>query len=259
MLAMSLLLALAGGPTALHPAPAPLGALLAPQPKILVFSKTAGFRHDSIPDGIKAIQDLGHKGAFAVDATEDGAAFTKENLSHYACVVFLSTTGDVLDDAQQTAFEKYVEGGGGYVGVHAASDCEYDWPWYGQMMGAWFEKHPAIQEAVIKVEDRKHPSTKMLPALWKHTDEWYNFRTNPRPHVHVLASLDESSYQGGDMNGDHPIMWCHETGKGRVWYTNLGHRKETWAEDLFLQSLQGGILWACKLDRLKGAGQALSP
>ena len=224
-------------------------ALVCPHPRVLVFSKTAAFRHDSIPDGVKAIEKLGKRYGFEVEATEDSSAFTTANLSKFNCVVFLSTTGDVLNDEQQSAFEKYIETGGGYAGVHAASDCEYDWPWYGRLVGAWFEKHPAIQEAFIKVEDRANPSSNFLPNNWRRVDEWYNFRATPRPNVEVLASLDESSYQGGDMGGDHPIMWCHEVGKGRAWYTNLGHRKETYDEELFLKSLYEGILWTCQAPR----------
>lgn len=231
-------------------------ALVCPNPRVLVFSKTAAFRHDSIPDGAKAIQHLGRKHGFSVEATEESSAFTSENLSKFNCVVFLSTTGDVLDNAQQSAFEKYVEGGGGYVGIHAASDCEYDWPWYGKLVGAYFEGHPAIQQAFIKVEDRAHPSSNFLPNNWTRVDEWYNFKANPRQNVRVLASLDESSYQGGKM-GDHPIMWCHEVGNGRSWYTNLGHRNETFQEEIFLKSLYEGILWSSQGKRPADAEDVL--
>lgn len=210
---------------------------------VLVFSKTAGFRHDSIPEGTAAISKIGAQSGFSVTATEDSAVFTPSNLSKYRVVVFLNTTGDVLTGEQQSAFEQFVEKGGGYVGVHAATDTEYDWPWYGRCAGAYFQRHPAIQEATINVEDRKHATTRFLPTLWKFTDEWYDYRSNPRPNVHVLASLDESSYQGGQM-GDHPVMWCHEVGKGRSWYTNLGHRKETYSDAMFLRTLKEGIHWA---------------
>ena len=228
-------------------------ALVCPNPRVLVFSKTAAFRHDSIPEGIKAIQELGQKNGFKVEATEDASVFTGAGLAKFDCIVFLSTTGDVLNDVQQKAMEQFVESGGGFVGVHAAADCEYDWPWYGKLVGAYFDKHPAIQEAVIKVEDKTNPSTEFLPDTWTRTDEWYNFRANPRPEVEVLATLDESSYQGGTMNGDHPIMWCHGVGKGRSWYTNLGHRVETYHEELFLKSLYEGILWTCQAKTPSGA------
>src|SRR5262249_20945079 len=180
-----------------------------PSFSVLVFSKTAGFRHDSIPDGIAAIEQLGADHNFSVVAIEDDTLFTAENLANYAVVVFLNTTGTVLNDAEKAAFMQYIEKGGGFVGVHSATDTAYDWPWTGQLVGAYFQDHPAIQEATVDVVDHEHPSTVDLPDLWVRTDEWYNFQTNPRGSVHVLAVLDETTYHGGTM-GDHPISWCHE-------------------------------------------------
>ncbi|RZQ64444.1 DUF1080 domain-containing protein [Amycolatopsis suaedae] len=215
---------------------------------VLVFSKTAGYRHDSIGAGVQAIRDLGTEHHFSVTATEDAAAFTDENLAKYDAVVWLSTTGDVLNAEQQAAFERYVKAGGGYAGVHAASDTEYDWPWYGDLVGAYFASHPHIQEADVKVEDHSHPSTADLPDTWKRTDEWYNFRENPRSKVKVLASLDEGSYQPGNgAMGDHPISWCHEKAGGRSWYTGGGHTTESYAEPEFRKHLAGGILYAAKV------------
>ncbi|WP_425484914.1 ThuA domain-containing protein [Amycolatopsis anabasis] len=212
---------------------------------VLVFAKTAGYRHDSIPAGIAAIRELGAGNDFTVEATEDAGAFTEANLARFDAVVWLSTTGDVLNADQQAAFERYIAGGGGYAGVHAAADTEYDWPWYGELVGAWFASHPRIQPATVKVEDHQHPSTAGLPYQWPRTDEWYNFRANPRRNVHVLASLDESTYQPGDgAMGDHPISWCHPSGTGRSWYTGLGHTTESYAEAAFRQHLLGGILYA---------------
>ncbi|MGP3999742.1 ThuA domain-containing protein [Streptomyces sp. 8N706] len=218
--------------------------------RILVFSKTAGFRHDSIPDGIAAVKDLGTAGGFAVDATEDATAFTADNLARYDAVVFLSTTGDVLDSAQQSAFEGYIERGGGYAGVHAAADTEYDWPFYGGLAGAYFQSHPHIQPATVDVEDRAHPATAHLGARWERTDEWYNYRTNPRERAHILATLDESSYTGGSMGGDHPISWCQNYRGGRAFYTGGGHTRESYAEPAFRSHLLGGIRYAA------GAAQA---
>ncbi|WP_203989827.1 ThuA domain-containing protein [Sphaerisporangium rufum] len=207
----------------------------------LVFSKTAGFRHTSIPAGVAAIKKLGQDNNFTVDATEDAGAFTEANLAKYDVVVFLSTTGDVLDAAQQAAFEKYIKDGGGYAGVHAASDTEYDWPWYGELVGAYFKQHPAIQQATVKVEDPAHPSTAGLPTRWSRTDEWYDFRANPRGNVHVLTSLDETSYSGGTMGADHPNSWCQNYDGGRSWYTALGHTDESFAEPEYLKMLLGGL------------------
>ncbi|MYV42577.1 DUF1080 domain-containing protein [Streptomyces sp. SID1328] len=218
--------------------------------RVLVFSKTAGFRHDSIPDGIAAVQQLGATDGLTVDATEDATAFTTRNLRRYDAVVFLSTTGDVLNPAQQRAFEGYIRQGGGYVGVHAAADTEYDWPFYGGLAGAWFDSHPAIQPATVVVEDHAHPSTAALPARWERTDEWYNYRSNPRERAHVLASLDESSYSGGTMNGDHPIAWCQSYQGGRAFYTGGGHTRDSYADPAFRAHLLGGLRWAT------GAAQA---
>src|SRR4051812_29519477 len=165
--------------------------------RALVFSKTAAFRHDSIPEGIAAIQKLGQEHNFTVDATEDSGAFTDANLGKYQVVIFLSTTGDILDDTQQAAFERYIRTGGGYAGIHSAADTEYSWPWYGSLVGAYFKQHPTPQTATVKVEDPAHPSTQGLPEQWSRFDEWYDYQTDPRPNVHVLTSLDEKSYTGG--------------------------------------------------------------
>ncbi|WP_328533448.1 ThuA domain-containing protein [Micromonospora zamorensis] len=217
---------------------------------VLVFSKTAGFRHDSIPTGIAAIQQLGVANGFTVDNSEDGAAFNDANLAKYKAVIWLSTTGDVLDAEQQAAFERYVKAGGGYVGIHAASDTEYSWAWYGDLVGAYFANHPQNQQATVKVEDHAHPSTTGLPDRWSRFDEWYNYQTNPRPDVHVLASLDEKSYTAGAgaMGADHPIAWCQDFDGGRSWYTGAGHTRESYAEPEFLSHLLGGIRTAAGVE-----------
>lgn len=212
--------------------------------RVLVFSKTAAFRHDSIPAGVAALKELGASAGFRVDATEDAAAFNPANLRRYAAVVFLSTTGDVLTDPQQASFERYIYRGGGYVGIHAAADTEYDWAFYGGLVGAYFQGHPAIQPARTVVEDRAHPATSALGADWNRTDEWYNYRSNPRSSVRVLASLDESSYTGGTMNGDHPIAWCQNYAGGRSFYTGVGHLSSAYAEPALRQHLLGGLRWA---------------
>ncbi|WP_166849433.1 ThuA domain-containing protein [Isoptericola sp. BMS4] len=212
----------------------------------LVFSRTAGFRHDSIPAGVAAIEQLGTEHEFSVTATEDPTVFTDEGLADYEVVVFLSTTGDVLDADQQAAFERYIQGGGGYAGVHAASDTEYDWPWYGELVGAYFDSHPQNQDATVKVEDAVHPSTTHLPQRWDRFDEWYNFRSNPRDDVHVLASLDETTYDAGSgaMGAEHPTAWCQDYDGGRSWYTGGGHTAESFSEPAFLDHLLGGLMTA---------------
>ncbi|MFI6297181.1 ThuA domain-containing protein [Nonomuraea sp. NPDC050790] len=215
----------------------------APDPayQVLVFSKTAEFRHDAIPAGVQAIRELGAANNFTVTATEDAQALT--NLGAYKAVVFLNTTGDVLNDAQQAAFQSYVDSGGGYVGVHAAADTEYGWPYYEKLVGAYFRSHPHIQQATVRNEDRSHAATAHLGQAWTRTDEWYNYRAGPRAQVKVLQSLNEGSYTGGDM-GDHPITWCHPQGQGRSFYTGLGHTVESYADQNFRRLLLGGIRYA---------------
>ncbi|MFF3314490.1 ThuA domain-containing protein [Streptomyces sp. NPDC003035] len=212
--------------------------------RVLVFSRTAGFRHDSIASGITALKELGAGSDITVDATEEPRQFTTDNLARYDAVVFLSTTGDVLNAEQQTAFENYVSTGGGYMGVHAAADTEYDWEFYGGLVGAHFHSHPQIQPATVRVEDHDHPATAHIDGPWQRTDEWYNYRTNPRGQARILATLDETTYQGGTMNGDHPIAWCKSYGGGRSFYTGGGHTKESYAEPAFRQHLLGGLRYA---------------
>ena len=221
-------------------------AQAAPDFTVLIFSKTAGFRHDSIPVGITAIQQLGTANNFAVEATEDATQFNDANLARFKAVIWLSTTGDVLDATQQAAFERYVRAGGGYVGVHAASDTEYDWAWYGSLVGAYFASHPAIQPVTVRIEDTAHPSNAGIPVNWARTDELYNYRTNPRAQVRVLANLDESTYTGGSMGADHPITWCRAYDGGRSWYTGLGHTQASFSETHFRTHLLGGIRYAAQ-------------
>jgi type 1 glutamine amidotransferase len=209
---------------------------------VLVFSKTAGFRHDSIPQGIAMLRELGAANNFTVTATEDSAQFT--NLSQYEAVVFLNTTGDVLNASQQTAFESYIRGGGGYVGIHSASDTEYDWPFYGELVGAYFASHPAIQQATVRVENRAHQATQHLGSSWVRTDEWYNFRSNVRSSARVLATLDESTYSGGSMGADHPHTWCKTVQSGRSFYTGSGHTQASYTEANFRSMVLGGLRYA---------------
>lgn len=222
-------------------APKPAAAAATPF-RVLVFSKTTGFRHDSIPAGIAAIQQLGQQNNFVVDATEDDTLFTDTNLARYAVVVFLSATGDpVSTQPEKDAFQRYIEHGGGFVGIHAASDSGYTWPWYGQLVGTYFKQHPAEQNALVRIEDPNHPSTKGLPASFTRFDEWYDFQTNPRGSVHVLTNVDDSSYTGSTMGADHPNTWCHNFDGGRSWYTALGHTIASFTEPNFLHLLLGGI------------------
>ena len=223
----------------------------------LIFSKTAAFRHtECIPSGTVAIAQMAQRNGFTVDATENAADFNDANLAKYDVVIFLCTTGDVLNGAQQTAFEHYIQGGGGYAGIHSASDTEYDWSWYGGLVGAYFRDHPGVagvnqqfQTATMNVEDRHTPATSKLGKTWTREEEWYNFRTNPRDAVHVLLSVDESTYDprgysvpgGSPPMGDHPISWCHAYDGGRAFYTALGHKGTYWEEPKLLDHVLGGI------------------
>ena len=243
MLRLALALALAGcssGPSAVDP--------LQPGPDaVLVFTRTEGFRHASIEAGVAALRELASDRGLSVEHTEDPAAFSPARLDSFRAVVFLNTTGDVLDPEGEAALRAFVEGGGGWLGVHSASDTEYDWPWYGALVGAYFESHPEIQEAAVRVADADHPATHDLPATWVRTDEWYNFRALPSPTVRILLRLDESTYDGGTMGDDHPVAWAHAVGDGRAVYTALGHTAESYAEPLVLAHLDGALCWAARL------------
>ena len=212
---------------------------------ILVYSKSVGFRHDSIPLGRRAIVDLGIDRGWTVTCTEDPKALDAKKLRAFDAIVFISTTGKFLGPTEEKALQSFVHHGGGVVGIHAAADAEYDWPWYGELMGGYFLSHPAQQEAVVNIEDATHPSTQNLPNPWKRKDEWYDYKVSPRGKVQVLASLDQSSYKGSKMASDHPIMWCHEFEGGRCWYTGMGHTQESYQDPIYLKMLAEGIEWAC--------------
>jgi type 1 glutamine amidotransferase len=212
--------------------------------RVLLFSRTVGYRHDSIPAAITTFMDLQSAGYYQAEATENAAAFTPNNLARFQVVVFLMTTGNVLDEDQQTAFEAWMNAGGSYLGLHSASDTEYDWPFYGQLVGAYFARHPDIQQATVTIEAPSHPAVAGLPSPWGRRDEWYDFQSNPRAAVTVLATVDESSYSGGMMGLDHPIVWAHETlGGGRAFYTGMGHTTESYAETNFRRHLLSALHW----------------
>jgi len=216
----------------------------AKQKKILVFSKTAGYRHAvSIQYGKKEIIELGNKNKFGVDTSENADVFTADNLKQYAAVVFLCTTGNVLNEEQQKAFEQFVRKGGGYVGVHSAADTEYDWEWFGGLNGAYFKNHPRPQEAIFNIVDQNNIATAHLPKVWKRWDELYNFKWIGTD-LKILITIDENSYTGGGNGEDHPMAWYHEYDGGRGFYTALGHDNKSWEDPLFVQHVFGGIKYA---------------
>jgi PKD repeat protein len=240
-----------------------LPAVLDPNARfnVLIFSKTAAFRHSNIDEGITAIKKLGTENNFTADAIEDASLFTDAFLARYDAVIWLSTTGDVLNDAQQAAFERYIRSGRGYVGIHSAADTEYTWPWYGQLVGGYFRNHPnGTPTATVVVEDAAKPSTSHLPARWTRTDEWYNYQGIVNPVVngggtdvstrgltpiHVLLTMDESTYAEADgtdgVDDDHPIAWCKRFDGGRMFYTGLAHTEASFLETNFLKHLLGGL------------------
>lgn len=213
------------------------------KPRILVFSKTAAFYHESIPTGNKALIKLAEENGFEIDTTTNAEWFNEDSLEKYSAVIFLSTTGDVLNHYQEVAFERYIQAGGGYVGVHAASDTEYDWGWYGRLVGGYFKHHPHPQEAVFHVLDTLHPATKDLPSTFKYNDEWYNFK-KLNPDTKVLITIDESSYEGGDHGGQHPMVWYHDFDGGRSFYTAFGHSDASFSDSVNMKILLGGIKYA---------------
>jgi cytochrome c len=221
-----------------------------PRFRALVFSKVTNYYHESIPAGVEAIRKLGTEHGFDVVVSDDPAQFTDAQLANFKVVIFNNTNstpekGALLDAAQRAAFQRYIRGGGGFVGIHSASGTERDWEWYGNLVGAFFKVHPKIQKLEIKVEDRAHPSTRKLPESWIRTEEPYDFVLNPRGRVHVLATYNPASYEGHTMGPDHPIMWCHNVDGGRSWYTGLGHAPSAFSDEpLFVQHLLGGIEWA---------------
>lgn len=211
--------------------------------QILVFTKTMGYRHKSIEKGVETLKNLGKENNFSVTQTEDSLQFNESNLKKYDLVLFLSTTMDVLGPDQEQAFKNYINNGGNYMGIHAASDTEYDWPWYGKLVGAYFTSHPNnpnVREAKMNVVNREHLSTAHLKDTWVRNDEWYNYK-NINPAMNVLIYLDETSYEGGTNGDNHPIAWYYEFDGGRVFYTGGGHTEESYDEPDFQKHLVGGI------------------
>ncbi len=231
----------------------------APPLNVLVFSKTTGFRHESIPAGISCLGKIAARNGWRMTATEDGSVFAGENLGRFDVTVWLMTTGDVLDPGQQEAFRRFIESGKGFVGVHSATITENDWPWFVSLVGAKFTGHPPTQQGRLVIEDRKHPAIpESMPSPWIRVDEWYSFDRNPRDTNRVLISIDESSYAVDDNQwfpgvkqrmGDHPLVWCREYEGGRVFQTALGHTAESYTAPLFIAHLEGAILWAARRAR----------
>lgn len=214
--------------------------------KVFLFSKTAGWHHESIYDGVTAMRKLADRHNFDLVWEENAnRCFTENYLKDIDVVVFLNTTSDVLNDEQQAVFEKFIQSGKGYVGIHAASDTEYDWPWYNQLVGRMFKTHPAQQTAMLDVVDANFPGMEFLPKRFLSTDEWYEFKKEEYSKINVLINIDETSYNPRNETGtgNHPIAWYHEFDGGRSFYTGFGHISEVFKEPWFLKHLYGGIYW----------------
>lgn len=214
--------------------------------KILVFSATKGFRHKSIEAGKTAFLKIGSEQKWKVDTTEDATVFTGANLKQYDVVIFLNTTGNILNDEQQLAFEKYIRSGGGFVGIHSATDTEYEWPWYNNLVGAYFESHPKPQIGLYNIVNKNHPAVDFMPDTLRRMEEIYNFKSFKKDLVNVLVTIDEKTYTGGKMPDYHPIAWYHNYDGGRAFYTEWGHHPEAFSEPLYLQHITGAIKWALK-------------
>lgn len=220
--------------------------------RLLIFSKTEGFRHESISAGIKMLYDYSASQKWILTASEDPSVFNDTFLRNIDVVVFLNPSGDVLSDAEQASFEQFMNSGKGMVGIHAAADFEYEWPFYGKLMGAWFKNHPPSQEATVLFENHDHPAMAPFKGMESYTtfDEWYTFRNNPRPNVNVLATLDESTIMKSDNEdwkmGDHPLIWWQEIDGMRSFYTGFGHTPEAYQDDKIAEHIKNAINWAAR-------------
>ena len=212
--------------------------------KVLVFTRTCGYIHESIPAGVNVISELGKGNNFTVESTDDDRVFLSDTLFDYDAIVFLSTTLDILNVEQQKNLVKFIKMGKGFVGIHAAADTEYDWPWYGKLVGGYFVSHPEGQlKASIHTLNKNSFFTNHLDDKWEIEDEWYNYQyTNP--NINPLLNLDENTYEGGTNGKNHPITWYHEFDGGRSFYTGLGHPVKTYEDERFKELLKKGILYA---------------
>lgn len=221
--------------------------------KALLITATQGWHHESLHYGVVALKDLAQKQEFTLDVFQNPKSFTDENLKQYNVVIFLNTTGNVFDSAQQRVMERFVQSGKGFVGIHSASDTEYDWPWYTRLVGRMFRIHPPVQTARLQVKDESFPGLQAFAngALW--TDEWYDFGPEQSKGLQYILAVDESSYnpkaktpsvETTGMGAFHPVAWYQLFDGGRSFYTALGHLPANYSDAGFLQHLYAGIRWA---------------
>jgi len=213
--------------------------------KILVFTKTLGWRHQSIETGVATFRAFGKAHNFVIEHSEDSTLFSRKHLPQYDAIVFLNTTGNILDENGQKAFETYIKGGGSFLGVHAAADTEHNWPWYGKMVGGYFKNHPNnpnIREATLERTTHSHTSVSHLERSFSRKDEWYNYK-NLNPDITPVLMLNEDSYEGGENHSFHPIAWYHNFQGCKIFYTGGGHTKSAYTEKGFRTHLERAILW----------------
>ena len=208
---------------------------------VLVITETKGWVHDSIESGLKLIQNIGNKNNFNVYHSDNSSVITYKNLKEIKTIIFLNTTEEILTDVEQKVMESFIKSGKGFVGVHAAADTEYNWQWYGKLVGAYYRNHPEVMNG--KILTINHKITNHLDSEWEIEDEWYNF-DYVNYDINILLHLDEDSYVGGEHPDYHPITWYHEYDGGRSFYTGLGHTKEVYEDERFIKLLEKGILYA---------------
>ncbi len=239
----------------------PTLAIAQPQFRVLVFTETGGWHHQSISEGVNAIKQLGQRHQFQVDWQGNSGVFSNsQRLMGYDVIIFLSTTRNVLDEQEQENMEAFIQAGKGYVGIHAASDTEYEWEWYTQLVGRMFKTHPANQTTRVTVLDPDFPGMERMPESFLWTDEWYEFGEEKVEGLNYLLTIDESYYDlkapwsdtASEGMGDfHPVAWYHEFDGGRSFYTALGHMEDTFSDKMFLEHIYGGIYWAATGKGLK--------
>jgi uncharacterized protein len=232
----------------------------AEQFNVLLFTMTQGYHHQSQLEGVAAMRELGKKHFFSVDWQEDPAVFNDENLNKFQAVVFLSTTGDILNLEQKAVMERFIKSGKGFVGIHSASDTEYNWVWYTKLVGRSFHIHPVIQTAELQVIDRKFPGLERMPERFLWTEEWYEFGPELTKGLNYILAVDEKTFDpkvswgaksGEGMGKFHPMAWYHNYDGGRSFYTALGHTPADYSDAFFLEHVYGGIYWAATGKGLK--------
>lgn len=215
--------------------------------KALLVTTTRGWHHESIHAGVIAIQQLGVKHHFQVDLLEDHNGFNDKTLANYQVVIFLNTTGDIFNEQEQKALEAFIQSGKGFMGIHSASDTEYDWAWYTKLVGRMFKSHPAIQSARLNILDTSFPGLEGFANNKQWTDEWYEYSPDKITGLKTILSVDESTYKPtttNAMGSFHPIAWYHDFDGGRSFYTNLGHMPTDFSDPAYLSHIAAGIIWA---------------